>query len=386
MKILYDSQAFDMQKHGGVSRCFVELYKHLPKDVFAKFSILETDNVYLNNIGIPSKGTLYDNFLSKKDGRIKKSLYKIYYNCKYGHYKNWDCMPQMNYYESIRQIKMGNYDIFHPTFFSPYYLPFLPKKPLVLTVHDMITELFPNYFPATNSQVVWKNILIPRADHIIAVSECTKRDLQTFFNVPDEKVTVIYHGTDNMPYVPSGNKPVERRYLLYVGDRWLYKNFGNFAKAVVPVLDKHKDLSVVCTGSPFSENEIQMLKKHGIYDRFIQIFVKSDKEFLDLYHNAIAFVYPSEYEGFGIPILEAYKADCPVMLNNASCFPEIAGNAAVYFEMNESGSNFEEQFELLYSFSAEEKEELLKKQRQQLSKYTWERSAQQLAEVYRKLI
>lgn len=225
-----------------------------------------------------------------------------------------------------------------------------------------------------------------KGDHIIAVSECTKRDLQTFFNVPDEKVTVIYHGTDNTPYVPSGNRPVERRYMLYVGDRWLYKNFGNFAKAVIPVLDKHKDLSVVCTGSPFNKNEIQMLKKHGIYDRFIQIFVKSDKEFLDLYHNAIAFVYPSEYEGFGIPILEAYKADCPVMLNNASCFPEIAGNAAVYFEMNESGSNFEEQFELLYSFSAEEKEELLKKQRQQLSKYTWERSAQQLAEVYRKLI
>lgn len=167
MKILYDSQAFDMQKHGGVSRCFVELYKHLPKDVCAKFSILETDNVYLNNIGIPSKGTLYDNFLSKKDSRIKKSLYKIYYNCKYGHYKNWDCMPQINYYESIRQIKMGNYDIFHPTFFSPYYLPFLPKKPLVLTVHDMITELFPNYFPATNSQVVWKNILIPRATTLL---------------------------------------------------------------------------------------------------------------------------------------------------------------------------------------------------------------------------
>ncbi len=386
MKVLYDSQGFDMQKHGGVSRCFVELYKHLPKDVCAKFSVLETDNVYLNNIGIPAKGTLYDAFLSKKDSRIKKSLYKIYYNCKYGHYKHWDRMPQVNLYESMKQIERGDYDIFHPTFFSPYYMPFLPNKPLVLTVHDMITELYPNYYPATNSQVVWKKVVIPRADHIIAVSECTKRDLQKYFDVPDEKITVIYHGTDNTPYIPSGNKPIEGRYLLYVGDRWQYKNFGNFAKSVVPVLDRHKDLSVVCTGSPFNENEIQMLKRHGIYDRFIQIFVKSDKDFLDLYHHAVAFVYPSEYEGFGIPILEAYKAGCPVMLNNASCFPEIAGDAAVYFEMNEDGSNFEEQFEMLYSFSAAEKEAQLKKQRQQLSKYTWERSARQLAEVYRKLV
>ena len=386
MKILYDSQAFDMQRHGGVSRCFVELYKHLPQDAKTRFSVIETDNVYLNEIGFPKSGTTYDKFFCKKDSFIKKVIYKLYYNGKYRQYRRWNHMPQLNTYESIKQISSGDYDIFHPTFFSPYYLPILPKKPLVITVHDMITELFPNYYPATDNQVVWKKLVLPKADHIVAVSECTKRDLQRLFDIPEEKITVIYHGTDTAPYTPSATPPVEGEYILYVGDRWLYKNFGRLAKSMVPILKNHKDLHVVCTGSPFNDDEIRMLKDYGVYERFIQKFITSNQEFMDIYHNAVAFVYPSEYEGFGIPILEAYKADCPVMLNNASCFPEIAGDAAIYFNMNDKENNFEEQFETLYHLNNNEKEELLAKQRKQLKKYTWTDSAQQLAEVYRNVI
>ena len=103
---------------------------------------------------------------------------------------------------------------------------------------------------------------------------------------------------------------------------------------------------------------------------------------MDLYHYALAFVYPSSYEGFGIPILEAYKADCPVMLNRSSCFPEIAGDAAVYFKMDDVGSDFEEQFETLYHLNSNERNQLLVKQRERLSLYSWEKSAQKLSEVY----
>ena len=105
MKILYDSQAFDMQRHGGVSRCFVELYKHLPKDIEATFSVVETDNVYLNNIGVPPVGHTYQQFLWKGNDPAKKFLYKLYYNCKFGQYKKWDCPPQLNLAKSIKQIK-----------------------------------------------------------------------------------------------------------------------------------------------------------------------------------------------------------------------------------------------------------------------------------------
>lgn len=384
MKVLYDSQAFDMQTHGGVSRCFVELYKHLPQDVEAKISVVETDNVYLNNMGIPSAGTCYRNFLTKRDSKLKHVLYKLCYNTRYGNIKHWDKNVRLNQLESLRQIKAADYDILHPTFFVPYYLGHT-SKPTVLTVHDMITELYPQHYPPTDNQVVWKKMVIPRADHIVAVSQQTKIDLMRLFNVPEEKISVVYHGVDEAPYVPTPNYNKEFEYILYVGDRNLYKNFISFVDAVEPVLKRHKELKVICTGKPFTTEEQQRLTEKGIAERFIQRFIQSDQEFMDLYHNAITFVYPSEYEGFGIPILEAYKADCPVMLNNASCFPEIAGDAAVYFNMKNGKSDFEEQFETLYHLNANEREQLLQKQRERMLLYSWSKSAELLADVYRRL-
>lgn len=79
MKVLYDSQAFDMQTHGGVSRCFAELYSHLPQDIEASLSVMESANVYLKTLGSKPDGELYHNFLWKKDTAIKKMLYKFYY-------------------------------------------------------------------------------------------------------------------------------------------------------------------------------------------------------------------------------------------------------------------------------------------------------------------
>jgi glycosyltransferase involved in cell wall biosynthesis len=107
---------------------------------------------------------------------------------------------------------------------------------------------------------------------------------------------------------------------------------------------------------------------------------------MDLYHYAVTFVYPSAYEGFGMPILEAYKADCPVMLNHASCFPEIAGDAAVYFHISDEASDFEEQFETLYHLNSRERQSLLEKQRERLKLYSWKKSAQEHAAVYQKLL
>ena len=105
-----------------------------------------------------------------------------------------------------------------------------------------------------------------------------------------------------------------------------------------------------------------------------------------MYHQALCFVYPSEYEGFGIPILEAYKASCPVLLNNASCFPEIAGDAAIYFEMDSNSSDIVDKLECIYSMSTEERHVLLKKQRERLALYSWDKSAMKLVEVYKSIL
>ena len=385
MKVLYDYQAFDMQRFGGVSRCFAELHAHLPKDISSQIGVLETDNAYLQEQGFQVAGKIYHDFLWHQDNLLKHVLFKFCYNIKHGAYSRWNHNPKINQFESIDLIRKGDFDVLHPTFFDPYFLEYLKNKPYVMTVHDMIPELFPQYYAKDDFQIRQKHITIPKAAHLIAVSEQTKMDLCRIMNVKEDQISVIYHGADETPYVPSKSNRRDYPYILFVGERHFYKNFNSFAKSCVPVLRRHKELNVICTGAPFTEEEKAMFESWGLGNRFIQHFVKDTQEMLDLYHYAEVFVYPSSYEGFGIPILEAYKAGCPVMLNHASCFPEIAGDAAIYFDMNEQGNNFEEQFETFYHQDSNEKAALIHLQDERLKHYSWEKSAQQLAQVYMKL-
>lgn len=382
MKVLYDPQAFDMQTHGGVSRCFAELYAHRPAFVDASISIKETNNVYLKDLGFPEAGDVYKHFLCAKDTKLKHFLFKLTYNLKYGKFSRWDKRPLINQYETESVIKKGDFDIFHPTFWDDYFLPFLGKKPFVITVHDMIPEIF----SMDHSQAKQKLAVIPKAAHIIAVSGQTKKDLVRIMNVPEEKVSVVYHGADEEPYIPSSTAPFAEEYILYVGTRYEYKNFKAFCKSCVGILKRHPQLKIVCTGVPFSPEEIQLFESLGIKDRMVHRFVQTRQELFDLYHYAITFVYPSKYEGFGIPILEAYKADCPVMLNRASCFPEIAGDAAVFFDLNSEKSDFEEQFETLYRLTGDERGELIQRQRERMKLYSWSKSAAQLADIYKDVL
>ena len=381
MKVLYDSQAFDMQTHGGVSRCFAELYAHRPAFVDASIFIKETNNVYLKDLGFPEAGYVYKHFLCAKDTKLKHFLFKLTYNLKYGDFSRWDKRPLINRNEAKPVIKKGDFDIFHPTFFDDYFLRLIGKKPFVITVHDMIPEIF----SMDHSQAKQKLAVIPKAAHIIAVSGQTKKDLVRIMNVPEEKVSVIYHGADEEPYIPSSTAPFAEEYILYVGTRYEYKNFTAFCKSCVGIIKRHPQLKIVCTGVPFSPEEIQLFESLGIKDRMVHRFVQTRQELFDLYHYAITFVYPSKYEGFGIPILEAYKADCPVMLNRASCFPEIAGDAAVFFDLNSEKSDFEEQFETLYRLTGDERGELIQCQRERMKLYSWSKSAAQLADVYKKV-
>ena len=103
---------------------------------------------------------------------------------------------------------------------------------------------------------------------------------------------------------------------------------------------------------------------------------------MNLYSNAICFIYPSMNEGFGLPILEAYSADCPVFLNRRSCFPEIGGNAAIYFDLDNDKGNLCDRLEEFLKYSTEQKDDLLAKQRERLSFFSWERSAEKLGQVY----
>jgi glycosyltransferase involved in cell wall biosynthesis len=375
LKVLYDNQIFSLQRYGGISRCFVELYKHLPESCEAEISVRESNNIYVREfLSINPIGYQFNHFLCKSNFPGKRRLHLWIDALKKHKY-----YPDYNRNYSIELLKEGCYDVFHPTYFDDYFLPYLNGKPFVLTIHDMIPELFPQYFDRNDFQIIKKRKLAALANAIVVVSENTKRDVIRFLDIPEEKIHVVYHGSSLPSTGVVALYPFP--YLLYIGGRKMYKNFVPFVKSMIPFLINHSDIRVVCVGSPFDCDELEFLKNNMVENKFISCMV-NDCQLYSLYHHALCFVFPSEYEGFGIPILEAYQADCPVLLNQTSCLPEIAGDGAVYFFLNAEKSNLAKQLEYVFSMSSKDRNALLIKQRNRLARYSWETSAKQMAAIY----
>jgi glycosyltransferase involved in cell wall biosynthesis len=363
IKVLYDHQVFSLQRYGGISRYFANLYHSYKQggDIDPKLALLHSRNHYINEDRfaiLPAAG----NLLFRSD----RKLYKA------------------NQFYSKWKLQKNSFDIFHPTYYDTYFLDKL-KKPFVLTVHDMIYELFPQFFEKTDKYLLYKTEIIKRADHIIAISQSTKSDIQEFFSIPDEKISVVHHGFLNEA---NGGQhtvlPLEQPYVLFVGDRKTYKNFNRFAEALFPVMQKNKDLCLVCTGGgKFSTDENGLLEKYKMIDRCMQ--VSADNALLNqLYQKAELFVFPSLYEGFGFPLLEAFNAGCPVAASNTSCFKEVGGDAVLYFDP----CNAEEMtatFDMLIR-NKQLATNLAMTGKKQLQKFTMEKCAAETLAIYKKLI
>jgi glycosyltransferase involved in cell wall biosynthesis len=258
------------------------------------------------------------------------------------------------------------------------------RKPIIVTCFDLIPELY-----GGNKETQRENAYAyAAATHIIAISENTKRDLCDFYNVSEDKVSVVYLG-GNMQSVAKADcdSPVEvDRYILYVGNRAGYKNFAFFVRAVAPIV-KSNSLKVFCTGSAFSKTELDLLERLGVRSKFIQQFV-SDEQLPNLYHGALAFVYPSLHEGFGIPILDAFAVGCPTLLSNATCFPEVGGDAALYFDPKDE-DDFRRQLMRVIGDDDETKKfrtELIERGKDRAKMFSWKKCAEETAEVYKAVV
>lgn len=381
MKVLYDFQAFSMQKFGGVSNSFVELIAHLPDKVEYKIALRESDNIHL------WRANLISDLVNNKNGEDTFIRNRNFKGRRFLYSKLTQVLPSFtstgrNMLYSIEELKNKNFDIFHPTFFNPYFLKYLNNKPFVLTVHDMIPEIMYSY---RDKQAIDKQLLVEHADHIVAVSEQTKSDLINILNVDKNKVSVIYHGTPEYDSISS--KPlINTKYLLYVGSRQMdYKNFIPMLLEIEQFFREVPDIILVCAGPQFSKKEKEFISKLKIENRVICI-TPNDKDMCNLFQNATCFIYPSLYEGFGIPILEAFKAKCPVLLNKKSCFPEIAGDAAIYFNLDPSLSNLKEVLLHFVTSPKEKINELINKEQKQMQLYSWKRSSELLYDIYSKVI
>lgn len=373
MKVLYDYQAFAMQAFGGVSRSFAQLISHLPGDIQYEIAINKCRNEHLHESGIaPDVRHQQYPFACLSRYSWGNKAFKAY-----NHF--FERMPGQRV--SIKALQRGDFDVFHPTFFNTYFLRYLNNKPFVLTVHDLTYEVLSVKPHRNDDQVAQRSILCPLASRIVAVSENTAADIVKYYHVPESKIKVIYHGAPETHEGRSLKPMFDFRYILYVGSRGSYKNFSWMLDALHPWL-RQSEVKLVCTGPELNAAELEQIHSLGLDDKVVYRFADTE-ELYRLYNHAEVFIYPSKYEGFGIPILEAFANDCPVILSYASCFPEIAGNAALYFDLNDKASLLS-QVKVITSDDTT-RTKLVENGRQRLQQYSWQKSAEELATVYRSL-
>lgn len=269
-------------------------------------------------------------------------------------------------------------DVYCPTFYADA-LP-LSAKPKVAMVLDMIQELFPDNFSAQDKTSRRKRELCERAELIVAISESTKRDLIRLFGVPAEKIRVVPLA-NSIQRGTSRESPEDRPYLLYVGARAGYKNFAKLLEVFSEIAPLHPELDLIAFGGPqWSAEEEASTRRLQLQGR-VYWRAGSDELLARYYEHARAFVYPSIYEGFGIPPLEAMALDCPVITANASSIPEVVGEAALLVDPH-SGRALREAIEAVLA-RPELRSILIEKGRRRLTQFSWDRTASQYFEVCR---
>ena len=366
MKILYDHQMFTLQKYGGISRYFYELIKKFDKldGIETTTSLIFSNNHYISD----TKLVKHFKFFPNHEFRGKQKL-----------------MKPFNQLVSIRQLKKQNFDIFHPTYYDPYFLKYLGDKPFVLTVYDMIHEKFSEMFSSTDKTSEQKRLLVKKATKIIAISESTKRDLIELFGTEESKIEVVYLG-NSMIFDNHSILEVEipNKYILFVGSRFGYKNFDRFLEAVSVLLQEDHELSLICAGGgQFTSVQLALFEAQGIKNQLYQ-YDLDDSTLAYFYKNAQVFVFPSLYEGFGIPVLESFACCCPLACSNTSSLPEIAGNGAEYFDPYNVDSIRETVRTILENKNL--RAQLIYNGTERLKAFSWEKTALETKKVYEEVL
>jgi glycosyltransferase involved in cell wall biosynthesis len=363
VKVRYTPDVFRFQRAGGVSRYFVELARGLQqRGVDARI----VAGLHINDLVADAPRSVGANVGPLGPARARQAVTKV--------------ADQLVTGAVVGMLGRG--DIVHPTWYPPA-LERLPRRArLVTTVFDMIPERFPELSVRSADATRRKRAWVEASDHVLVISEHTRRDLVELFGVDPERVTVTPLGiTAAAPVPPPGAPALERsRFVLYVGDRVTpYKNFSRLLDAMAAdTVDP--ELRLVCVGpTARSDAEQQALVARGLEGR-VEFLSGSDGTVAWLYSRAVALVYPSIYEGFGLPPLEAMANGCPVIASDAASIPEVVGDAAVLVDPNDSGA-FAAAIAGLDA-DAEQRERLVARGRERAEAFTWASTVDLTLQVY----
>jgi glycosyltransferase involved in cell wall biosynthesis len=367
MRIAYDHQIFSLQSHGGISRYFARLAGEIRKmgDQVRVFSPAHRNNHVLD---LP-----VDSVLGRYIRRYPPATAWLFFHT--------------SRLLSSRTMKSWQPDVVHETYYSSKPIVW-SDCPTITTVHDMIQELFPKDFSSRDNVARNKKLAVERADHVICVSENTRRDLIRLTGISEKKTSVVHHGFDRFSQSSPHAEPAsagQKPYFLYVGNRGGYKNFSKLLFTLATSKKLMSDFDVVAFGGPaFLASEISLMKSLGFSERQVHHQIGSDDALGALYRGARAFIYPSRYEGFGIPPLEAMAHECPVICSNSSSLLEVVGDAGEYFSPDDV-DDMRRAIETV-AYSDQVREGLRLAGLAHIKKFSWEKCARETLNVYRNVL
>jgi glycosyltransferase involved in cell wall biosynthesis len=299
-------------------------------------------------------------------------------------------------------LRKNPVDVFHTQYIAPFWLPKSPHRrsagkaeiKLVLTIHDISFNFFPQFIK--KSDLFFLKTLIPRsikrADKIITVSKSEKKNIIEFYKIPPEKVDCAYNGVDferfNCVYSAEEKERIRKKYslpekfLLYIGTLQPRKNIPVVIEAL-----RDLDMPLVLAGNRkarnFDPKVDDAIKKNGLSGKVIFPGWIEEEDKPALLQMAACFVFPSLYEGFGIPVIEAMAAGVPVVCSDIPVLQEIALDAALFCDPKKP-EEFSQKIQEILS-NEDLKDNLIKKGTEVAKKYTWQKNAQKTLEIYTSL-
>ena len=362
MKIAFDQQIFNLQTYGGISRYYAKLSEEL-------LSLDQDPKIFA--------GVHINNYLPDVPAHLVKGIKVNKYPSRF-----IKLIEKANKLWVDRSIQSWQPNILHETYYTNKNSK---SKGLIrfTTVYDMIHELYSNSYSKDDPISKLKKSTFQRADHIISISHSTKKDLVELFQIDPDKISVVHLAADL--FAQSDDvvvSPPNRPFLLYVGQRSGYKNFEGFLKGVAASSSLQNEFDVVSFGSSaFSPEEMSLIRSLGFKENQVRHRKGGDEVLVELYKTATAFVYPSLYEGFGLPPLEAMGYKCPIISSNTSSMPEVIEEAGEFFNPHdiESITHAIENTVL----SPSRISELQTKGTARLAHFSWRKCASETLEIYK---
>lgn len=283
-------------------------------------------------------------------------------------------------------------------FFSPsHYAPRFSPVPTVVSVMDLSYLFFPELFKQSDLRQLrsWTAYSVKNAKRVITISSSSKDDIIKAYHIPAKKISVVYSGikpgVSLTPHLYSMEElkakyHIENSYILFVGTLQPRKNISRLieAYAKLPQSIKDKiDLVVVGKKGWLYEDILAAPEKFGVESSVKFLNFVPDEDLSELYKHAMCFVLPSLYEGFGLPVLEAMKHNCPVITSNVSSLPEAGGEAALYVDPLKV-SDITDKLEKLLT-DGDLRKKLIEKGKKQITKFSWEKTAKETLDVLKEV-